>query len=30
MPGLTQEEMDNQLEMTATEVLPRIGVTLGS
>ena len=30
MPGLTQEEMDHQLEMTATEVLPRIGVTLGS
>ncbi len=29
MPGLTQEQMDEQLEMTATDVLPRIGVTLG-
>jgi len=30
MPGLTQEAMDTQLEMMATEVLPRLGVTLGS
>ena len=29
MPGLTQEQMDEQLQMTAEEVLPRIGVTLG-
>ena len=29
MPGLTQEQMDEQLEVTATEVLPKIGVTLG-
>ena len=25
MPGLTREQMDEQLEITATEVLPRIG-----
>jgi len=30
MPGLTQEAMDTQLEMMATEVLPRLGVTLGA
>jgi alkanesulfonate monooxygenase SsuD/methylene tetrahydromethanopterin reductase-like flavin-dependent oxidoreductase (luciferase family) len=29
MPGLTQEQMDDQLELTATEVLPRLGVNLG-
>jgi alkanesulfonate monooxygenase SsuD/methylene tetrahydromethanopterin reductase-like flavin-dependent oxidoreductase (luciferase family) len=28
MPGLTQEQMDEQLELTATEVLPKVGVTL--
>ena len=28
MPGLTQEQMDDQLELTATDVLPRVGVTL--
>ena len=30
MPGLTQEQMDEQLEMTATEVLPQLGITLGA
>ena len=30
MPGLTREQMDEQLEITANEVLPRLGVTLGS
>ena len=30
MPGLTQEQMDQQLEMTATEVLPQLGITLGN
>lgn len=30
MPGLTQEQMDEQLEMTATEVLPQLGIRLGS
>ena len=29
MPGLTREQMDEQLEMTATEVLPRLVITLG-
>ncbi|MDJ0767195.1 MAG: LLM class flavin-dependent oxidoreductase [Ilumatobacter sp.] len=28
MPGLTQEQMDEQLELMAGEVLPRLGVTL--
>ena len=28
MPGLTQEQMDTQLELTATEVLPKLGVHL--
>ena len=28
MPGLTQEQMDAQLELTATEVLPKLGVHL--
>jgi alkanesulfonate monooxygenase SsuD/methylene tetrahydromethanopterin reductase-like flavin-dependent oxidoreductase (luciferase family) len=28
MPGLTQDQMDEQLELTAAEVLPRLGVTL--
>ncbi len=28
LPGLTQEQMDEQLELTATEVLPRVGVRL--
>jgi hypothetical protein len=30
MPGLTREQMDEQLELTATEVLPRLGVSLAS
>ncbi len=29
LPGLTQEQMDDQLEMTAGEVLPLVGVELG-
>ena len=29
MPGLTREQMDEQLEVTAAEVLPRLGVVLG-
>ena len=29
MPGLTREQMDEQLELTATEVLPRLGIALG-
>ena len=28
MPGFTKEQMDEQLEMTATEVLPKVGITL--
>ena len=28
MPGLTREQMDEQLELTATDVLPKLGVTL--
>ena len=28
LPGLTQQQMIDQLEMTATEVLPKVGVTL--
>jgi alkanesulfonate monooxygenase SsuD/methylene tetrahydromethanopterin reductase-like flavin-dependent oxidoreductase (luciferase family) len=28
LPGLTREQMDEQLELTATEVLPRLGVRL--
>ena len=28
MPGFTQDEMNDQLELTATEVLPRVGVDL--
>ncbi|NNE12649.1 MAG: LLM class flavin-dependent oxidoreductase [Ilumatobacter sp.] len=28
MPGLTQQQMDEQLEMTATDVLPRLDVEL--
>lgn len=30
MPGLTREQMDEQLELTALEVLPRLGLTLAS
>ena len=30
MPGLTQEAMNEQLELMATEVLPRIGAELNS
>ena len=30
MPGLTQEAMNEQLELMATEVLPRIGADLNS
>lgn len=30
MPGLTREAMNEQLEMMAAEVLPRLGVTLNS
>ena len=29
MPGVTREQMDEQLELTATEVLPRLGVRPG-
>ena len=29
MPGLSREQMDEQLEVTAAEVLPRLGVVLG-
>jgi alkanesulfonate monooxygenase SsuD/methylene tetrahydromethanopterin reductase-like flavin-dependent oxidoreductase (luciferase family) len=29
MPGLTRVQMDEQLELMAHEVLPRLGVTLG-
>jgi alkanesulfonate monooxygenase SsuD/methylene tetrahydromethanopterin reductase-like flavin-dependent oxidoreductase (luciferase family) len=29
MPGLTRAQMDHQLELTASEVLPRLGITLG-
>jgi alkanesulfonate monooxygenase SsuD/methylene tetrahydromethanopterin reductase-like flavin-dependent oxidoreductase (luciferase family) len=28
MPGLTREQMDEQLELTASEVLPRLGISL--
>jgi alkanesulfonate monooxygenase SsuD/methylene tetrahydromethanopterin reductase-like flavin-dependent oxidoreductase (luciferase family) len=28
MPGLTQDAMDEQLELTANDVLPKLGVTL--
>ena len=30
MPGLTREQMDEQLELTATEVLPQLTGTRGS
>lgn len=30
MPGLTRAQMDEQLEMTATEVLPRLASERGS
>lgn len=30
MPGLTQQQMDEQLELTANQVLPQLGVHLGS
>ena len=30
MPGLTREQMDEQLELTAAEVLPRLGIALGT
>lgn len=30
MPGLTREQMDEQLTLMATEVAPRLGVTMGA